>query len=327
MKRGRLAGALMLTAAVTIFGLAVPPPVSALEKVQVCLPETTVDFGAWELARKLGYYEKEGLSVDLILMSGGICERALLAGSVEFSLAPNVFEAFARSPRGKIIFLSATRLNHRLIASPAIKSIPELKGKKIAVSSFGGLTDVLTREILKSAGLQAEKDVTLVVVGTPDARYAALKSGAVQASLLSSRYAFLGMDSGYTDLAYTPIPYVSAPIGVLDKTLKERSDMVVGFTRATIKGQRFFREKPDQALPILMKFAGIKTMAEAKRSYDEELSRYNREGTMKEDEVKIVLVRTAQMLKLDKPVSAEQVFDFSIVRKIIAELDRSGWKP
>src|SRR3989338_718886 len=140
MKRRRLAGALTLVAIITVFGLAVPLPVTALEKVSLCLPETTIDFGAWELARRLGYYEKEGLSVDLILMQGGICERALLAGSVEFYLGPHVFEAFARSPREKIIFLSATRLNHRLIASPTIKSIQELKGKKIAVSSFGGLT-------------------------------------------------------------------------------------------------------------------------------------------------------------------------------------------
>ena len=325
MKRRRLAGALTLVAIITVFGLAVPPSVTALEKVQVCLPEIGISFGDWELARKVGYYEKEGLSVDLILMSGAICERALLAGSVDFSLAPNIFQAFMHSPRGKIILQASTSLPHKLIASSQIKSIQELKGKKIATSGFGGLTEVLTWEILQSGGLNPEKDTTFIVVGTPDARYAALKSGSVDASLLATRYAFRAQDEGFHSLKYKPIPYVSEPIGVLDKTLKERNDLVVRFTRGTMKGHFFFKEKPNQALPILMKWAGIKTMAEAKRNYEEEMERYNPDGTLTDEQLKIIMDRANKGQV--KPVPASQVFDFSIVRSINAELKKSGWKP
>jgi len=314
-----------MAALTAVLSLAVPLPGSALEKVQVCLPEIGISFGDWELARKLGYYEKEGLAVDLILMSGAICERALLAGSVDFSLAPNIFQAFMHSPRGKIIFQASTTLPHKLIARPEIKIVRDLKGKKIATSGFGGLTEVLTREILQSAGLNPEKDTTFVVVGTPDARYAALTSGAVHASLLATRYAFRALDEGFNSLKYSPIPYVSEPIGVLDKTLKERRDLVVRFTRATIKGHVFFKEKPDQALPILMKWAGIKTMAEAKRNYDEEMERYNADGILSEEAVKVIMDRANQGLA--KAVPASQVFDFSIARSVNAELKKSGWKP
>ena len=325
MKRRRLAGALTLVAIITVFGLAVPPSVTALEKVQVCLPEIGISFGDWELARKVGYYEKEGLSVDLILMSGAICERALLAGSVDFSLAPNIFQAFMHSPRGKIILQTSTSLPHKLIANPQIKSIQELKGKKIATSGFGGLTEVLTREILQSGGLNPEKDTTFIVVGTPDARYAALTSGAVQASLLASRYTFMALDAGYTNLKYKPIPYVSEPIGVLDKTLKERQDLTVRFTRATMKGHIFFKEKPEQSLPILMKWAGIKTMAEGKRNYEEEMERYNPDGILDDEALKVIMDRANRGQA--KPVPASQVFDFSIARNINADLKKSGWKP
>jgi ABC-type nitrate/sulfonate/bicarbonate transport system substrate-binding protein len=217
MTKGRLTVAFLLAVIVYIQALAIPSPVFALDKVQVCITDTNVGYGVLALADKLGYYKEEGILPEFITMQGGICERATLAGSIDFAAAPNMFEGFVNRPLGKILLVSATRLDHLLIAHPSIKSIADLKGKKIAISSFGGLTDVITREILIRNGLQPDKDVTLIVIGTVPGRYAALMSGSVQASLMGVIYAFKALDAGYSNLKFTPIPYVSRVIGVTNK--------------------------------------------------------------------------------------------------------------
>ncbi len=327
MKKGRLTGAFLLAGTIYILSLAIASPVVALDKVQVCVTGNNVNTGVLAIADKMGYYKAEGISADLITMAGGICERATLAGSIDFTTAPNIFEAFVNRPLGKIIFVGAPHLDHQLLAHPSIKSVADLKGKKIAVSSFGGLSDVLSREILIRAGLRPDKDVTLIVMGTAADRYAALMSGSVQASLLSIQTAFKALDAGYSNLKFTPIPYATNVIGVTNKTIKERRDLVIGFTRATIKGHIFFREKREQALPILKEWTGIKTMEETIRNYDSVLESSNEDGILADEKMKEIMDRSSKMLNLKAPVPAEQVFDFSILRKINSEIKNSGWKP
>jgi ABC-type nitrate/sulfonate/bicarbonate transport system substrate-binding protein len=112
---------------------------------------------------------------------------ALINGQMELTTNPNVFDAMVAGKfRGKVIYVTAKSLGHRFIVAPDIKSFDDLKGKTIAISTFGGLTDMLTREILEQHGIRPHKDVALLQLGTPDLRYGALKAGTVKAALVSS---------------------------------------------------------------------------------------------------------------------------------------------
>jgi hypothetical protein len=69
---------------------------------------------------------------------------------MELSSNPNIFDAMVAGRfKGKVIYVSGKTLGDRFIVAPEIKSFGGLKQKKIAVSTFGGLTDMLTREILE----------------------------------------------------------------------------------------------------------------------------------------------------------------------------------
>jgi hypothetical protein len=71
----------------------------------------------------------------------------------------------------------------------------------------------------------------------------------------------------------------------------------------------------------------MKTMEETIRAYDAVLESLSKDGTLTDEEVKAIMDRTVTMLNLKAPVPAEQVFDFSIIRKINSEIKNSGWKP
>ena len=112
------------------------------------------------IAKERGYFAQEGLDLDVLVARGQICTMALLNGQMELSSNPNIFDAMVAGRfKGKVIYVSAKTLGHRFIVAPEIKSFDGLKQKNIAVSTFGGLTDMLTREILEQHGINPAKDV------------------------------------------------------------------------------------------------------------------------------------------------------------------------
>ena len=113
-------------------------------------------------------------------------------------------------------------LLHRFIVAPQIKRFEDLKGKRVAISGFGTLTDMLTREILIDRGLKPMQDVMLLQTGGVAVRLAALLSNNVQAALLSSQQALAALQAGYGNLDYDPPPYLSHPLIAKNELLGNR---------------------------------------------------------------------------------------------------------
>ena len=85
----------------------------------------------------------------------------------------------------KALSFDFVRVFHSLMARPEITSPAALKGKKVAVSSFGATTDVSARASLRALGLDPNRDVTIVALGGDTLRFAALQAGTVQAAMMS----------------------------------------------------------------------------------------------------------------------------------------------
>ena len=145
------------------------------------------------------------------------------------------------------------RFGASVIVAREIKSYADLKGKTMAISTFGGFADKLSREILSQHGLVAMKDVMMLQIGTADLRYAALRSNKVQGTLLVGNYSITALEQGYRELDYQSPPYVSGPMIALDGTLARERALVTGFVRGVMKGHLSFRQRPEQAAAILQK--------------------------------------------------------------------------
>src|SRR5262245_49864102 len=134
-----------------------------LKTIRLCAPGLGSGIMHAYIAKERGYFGQEGLDFDVLVTRGQICTMALLNGQMELSSNPNVFDAMVAGRfKGKVIYVSAKTLGHRFIVAPEIKTFDGLKQKNIAVSTFGGLTDMLTREILEQHGINPAKDVILL---------------------------------------------------------------------------------------------------------------------------------------------------------------------
>jgi ABC-type nitrate/sulfonate/bicarbonate transport system substrate-binding protein len=226
-----------------------------------------------------------------------------------------------------VIYVTAKTLGHRFIVAPDIRNFNDLKQKTIAISTFGGLTDMLTREILEQHGVRPHKDVALLQMGTPDLRYGALKSGTVKATLVSSTQALMALRDGFRELRYDQPPWLSSPIVAGDELLTRDRAMLRSFLRAVIKGHLYYGQHPAQAVALTQKIQRIDTQSMAKQIYEDDMLRHNPGGGLEEAAMRKVVERSREMLKVQNKVELQEIFDLSMVREVEVELKKMKWEP
>jgi len=299
-----------------------------LRKVRVCTPGAGTGSMHIHTAKERGYFAQEGLDVDVLVTRGQICTMALINGQMELTTNPNVFDAMVAGKfQGKVIYVTAKSLGHRFIVAPDIKNFNDLKQKTIAISTFGGLTDMLTREILEQHGVRPHKEVALLQLGTPDLRYGALKAGTVKAALVSSTQALTALKEGFRELRYDQPPWLSSPIVASDELLGRDRAMLRGFLRGVLKGHLYYGQQPAQAIAITQKVQRIENQAMAKQIYEDDMLRHNPGGGLEEAAMRKVVERSREMLKVQRKVELSEIFDLSMAKEAEAELKKAKWEP
>jgi ABC-type nitrate/sulfonate/bicarbonate transport system substrate-binding protein len=295
---------------------------------KVCVPDYSVGVMPFFIAKQNGYYAQEQMDVEVIAGRGNLCTMGLLAGSFQFTYSPSTFDALvAGDIKGKVIYVAEKFLLHRLIVAPQIKRFEDLKGKKIAISAFGTLTDMLTREILVDHGLKPMQDVMLLQTGGTQVRFAALMSKNVQAALLPSQQALAAMQEGFRNLEYNPPPYLSHPLIVKNELLNNDKAAVRSLLRALLKGHLFYGQNPEETLNVIQKVLRIDDRKAARETYEDEMRRYNPGGGFEQANMRKVIDRVRETRKIERKVEISEVFDLSVAADVEAELKKTGWKP
>jgi ABC-type nitrate/sulfonate/bicarbonate transport system substrate-binding protein len=323
MKARRLTVSILL---LSLFCL--PFEADAQRKVRVCTPGAGTGSMHIHTAKERGYFAQESLDVDVLVTRGQICTMALINGQMELTTNPNVFDAMVAGKfRGKVIYVTAKSLGHRFIVAPDIKNFNDLKQKTIAISTFGGLTDMLTREILEQHGIRPHKDVALLQLGTPDLRYGALKAGTVKAALVSSTQALTALRDGFRELRYDQPPWLSSPIVAGDELLTRDRAMLRSFLRAVLKGHLYYGQHPSQAVALTQKVQRIDSQVMAKQIYEDDMLRHNPGGGLEEAAMRKVVERSREMLKVERKVELNEIFDLSMAKETEGELRKARWEP
>jgi NitT/TauT family transport system substrate-binding protein len=280
------------------------------------------------LAQKRGFYAEEGLSVELILMAGLTSTRALIGNSVEFGSASNPTAA-VQGAKLKILMVFNDKPPGDFMAQPGIKTIGELRGKRVGGSTVGSLDYGWLREVLPKFGLQLEKDVNFVPVGSTSSRYTALRAGSIDAASLSPPYSLLAQSAGYPTLFRFAdhLEDIQASIVASDDRLTRQADLVRRFMRATVKGQRLYLANRQAGITAIMEFTRQKDRELSAQVYDDHLKTIARDGTISEKLQHIVIERSKRFTGVTREVRREEIFDFSFLQRAQADLTQNGWTP
>ena len=139
------------------------PPLGAADKVRITVTNPNMSFLPSGVALKKGFFKDEGLDVEIIRMNVPNIVTALVTGDIGYTL---LFGSVVRGAlRGMPVRALASLLDgstHALVAKPEYKSGKELKGKTVGIGNFGGTDEVAGRMMLKSFGLDTEKDLKFI---------------------------------------------------------------------------------------------------------------------------------------------------------------------
>ena len=301
---------------------AVSPLSAQLRKVRFSVSAASIAEVPFRIANIKGFYRDEGLDVEVILIRGAVGMQALLGGSVDYTSASgSTIAAAVRGIPVKLIFIASAKPQFDLISQPQIRSIADLKGKHLGISSRGGAVDLLTQLIVQKNGLVPNKDVVSLVVGGQEDTVLALRTGRIAAALLTPPRPLILQREGFNRLAYSGdyMPsYPSGGIGVTDEKIKNNPNDVLAFVKGSVRGLQFARHNRAETIKILSDYFNIKDNILSEQFFELYLSRLPADGSADEAWMKGAIDFTQKSLGgPEKEIPPSRVFDFSFVQKAV----------
>jgi NitT/TauT family transport system substrate-binding protein len=260
---------LMVVTSLTVFsdrGLA-----QSLKTVTMARTTGSIGMVPLELAVNRGYFKKQGLDVQLITVrQSDVIIAATVSGELNFmDIIPTAILASVRGLPIRTIAVVLKRAPYVLVSQPNVRSPEELKGKRIGVSSVGGMSAYLVREIIARNGLNPDRDVTFLAIGGTSARTAALFGGTIDAALVVAPDNYALERKGYRRLLMAS-DYVNYPLsGVAASAdfLAKNKAIAISFLKGLMEGAKFTRENKSDALSFIKSYFKVPD-DEAEKSYD-----------------------------------------------------------
>jgi NitT/TauT family transport system substrate-binding protein len=207
-----------------------------------------------------GFFKKHGLDVELVYISGApIGAAALMSGEVAISQG-GVGGSITSNMRGSgtyIILGGADRFPYQLIAAPSIKQLSDLKGKRFAVSRIGSADHTATMFVLPRLGIQPDKEMNIVQVGSVPARFAALVNGSVQGALLIPPETVKAKELGFrvlSNFADIDINYQQNGVYTTRTFINKRPEILRRFATAYSEGNHYIHTNSEGTQRIMRKY-------------------------------------------------------------------------
>jgi NitT/TauT family transport system substrate-binding protein len=248
---------------------------AGVEKVKITVPAVTTTFAPLYHALAAGYFAEEGLDVEIAVITGPASLQAVIAGDAQFALIPGTYQLMAheKGQRMPAVMSVLTRnsinlVMHRDVArakgitdkSPLADKLQALKGLKLAGSAPGGFSHQMLVYYAIKAGLEPQKDVEVVGLGTDPARLAALEQRQVDVFATGTPTPEAAVARGFgvmlvdnsagedPDFGEFMMDVLLAPAA----TLKQKPELVRKVVRALLKSNAWLLDHPvEQALPSI----------------------------------------------------------------------------
>ena len=274
------------------------------------------------IASERGFFEKEGLRVRYIQFQGtNLMLSALMANELDYvTILPFIAGAATRGLPVKIVGSTTKSSGYAIISRPDIDSIKALKGKRIAINTFGSSADFAIYQLLSRNGLDPNKDVTLqAVAGSPDARFAALVGGSVDATVVNSPFEYRAEQKGFKTLLSVKetAEFVRIPIVGLSTThrkIEKEPDEIVRVLRGQRGAILFLQNQHEIGVGLLEKLLKLDHAA-AEKFYGIYRDQYNPDLTAPDSVVEEWIAVGTFRAKEKIVVKPQVVYDWSFAER------------
>jgi NitT/TauT family transport system substrate-binding protein len=303
-------------------------PLASAQLTKVTLGNNAISgngLPAW-MAKETGIFRKNGLDVQIVYFRGGtITAMALVARETPISQVsgPPIVSAVLKGADAVVIAGGNVVSEYWLMSRPEIKTAEQLKGGAIAIATFGGQADSISRIALQRLGLTPGKDVAILQIGTVPERLSALEKGRVQAAMLNPPDNVMAQKRGFYSLINVRLPYQGVGVSTTRAFIRENPDVVRRYVRSQIEAVH--RIKTDRE-------TGLKVLAKYLASTDKEILEMTYDDIRSDDKLSPKQYPTLEgiknilepMAETDPKAKAAKPEDF-VEMRFIKELDETGF--
>lgn len=303
--------------------LLLPCSAQAQEKVLITHSSESISITPLIYGIDRSFYRREGLDLQFRVLRGELAVSSIVSGKdVDYMYgAGTAFFAAVRGLPMKVLSHDFKSVFFYLMANPRVQSGQDLKGKRVAVASLGGTGAAATRASLKAIGLDADKDVTLIVIGSASVRMAAMETGSVEAAIMPVPWNFRMKQKGFKELIYAgkvmsqPLTGLATSREKVEKQSEQARRMLRGFLRSMKAMREDRREVTDF---IAKKFSLDAPTAE--ETYKVMIQTLTDDGTINESDLNNLLEEMKQEAGVKKAVALRDIVDYSLLRRAAKEI-------
>jgi NitT/TauT family transport system substrate-binding protein len=225
-------------------------------------------------AKDMGFYAKNGLDVELVLLVGAPLAVAALVGGetpIVHTGASAVITSNLAGSGAVLIAGAINRFPYVLFVTDQIKRVEDLKGKKFGVSRIGSADNAAAVTVLEKFGIK-ESEITYVQAGSIPGRLAAMQTNALQATLLQAPETLKAKEIGLRallDFTKLDVEWQQNGVAVTRDYIKKKPDTIRRFMRAYVDAIHYNLTNPKGAQKILQKYLAIKDEKSVEEAYNE----------------------------------------------------------
>ena len=307
-----------------------PAHAQKLERVRVALSTPTPHMAPLWVAKDKQLFDKYGLDVQMILVSGGSLVAQMLA-SGEIQMTANAPASLVNLITGgeklSFFFGLSNTSPFTLVTQPNLRKAEDLRGKRLGTARFGGSSHISALIALEHLGLDLKRDkITLIQTGVDPERMAALENKAIDAAMLQRVATKVMTSKGFYPLLnmnQAKIPYQNTGLAMRRDFAAANPKVVDGLIRAMIEayGFIFHKENKPAVKEILAKNLRLPKVEAAEDFYQEALEELDRKPYPSLEGTRMVIKYVAEQNPKARSIKADDLIDTSWLKK----LDSAGF--
>ena len=300
------------------------------EPLRVGIPGLSAEFAPVWAANDRGLLKKYGFESEIIAMQGGTqLAQAVIGASIPVAVMGGAY--LTAAVRGADLVMIATHMDkfpYSLIVKPNIKRVEDLKGTKLAISRFGSSSDAGLRVALQKLGLNPDKDVTILQVGGQTERFAALKGGSVDGTVVIPPLSGAAQRLGYNaliNMTELGIPYPQEGVVVSRQMIGSRREIIIRFLKAYIEGVKELKTDKEFAIAVMAKHLRLDRKKD-REALEDSFKEVVIEQMLKIPSINLEAIKVGlDLLGKDKPARASSNPRDYVDGTLMQELVKSGF--
>ena len=296
------------------------------DKIRVGYGSLSTSYAAIWVAGEARLFQKNGIDAEVLYLESALVRTALLTGDIAMGGMSGTTMAAPRLQGGDPILIASfsNSLQYRLVVRPDIRTVADLKGKRVGVAGFGLGAHRGAQIMLAKLGLNPDTDVTMLQIGGDPTRLAALLSGTIDASVFNPPLHKRATEAGMRVLANIEDMGFSVQASALvttDRFTKKNYDLTRRAVRSIIESIHLIKTNPEITKRSIRKYLRFKDDRDTEEAYQIMRDTLARKPYPTVEGVKTVLEELSPKLPAAKTAQPRDFMD----TRFIDELDRSGY--